>query len=44
MARHKANHPQVVYAPDANTADHALIAKAALLNGLGVQVHLVWET
>jgi len=27
MARHKANHVQVVYAPDAGTADRALVAK-----------------
>ena len=40
MARHKANHVQVVYAPDAGTADKALTAKAALFRGLGVHVHL----
>ncbi|WP_461165100.1 fucose isomerase [Arthrobacter sp. R4-81] len=40
MARHKANHVQVVYAPDAETADKALVAKAALFQELGVQVHL----
>jgi L-fucose isomerase-like protein len=40
MARHKANHVQVVYAPDANSADRALMAKAALFNELGVNVHL----
>jgi hypothetical protein len=40
MARHKANHVQVVYAPDAATADQALVAKAALFHELGVQVHL----
>ena len=40
MARHKANHAQVVYAPDAATADKALLAKAALFNELGVIVHL----
>ncbi|HEY3544908.1 MAG TPA: hypothetical protein VGK17_02310, partial [Propionicimonas sp.] len=28
MARHKANHMNVVYAPDAETADKALVAKA----------------
>ena len=45
MARHKANHAQVVYAPDAETADRALSAKAALFARLGVAVHLcgdVW--
>jgi len=40
MARHKANHAQVVYAPDAATANKALIAKAALFAELGVHVHL----
>lgn len=40
MARHKANHVQVVYAPDRETADKALTAKAALFEELGVRVHL----
>ncbi|MEV1131921.1 fucose isomerase [Agromyces sp. NPDC049794] len=40
MARHKANHLNVAYARDAETADRALIAKAAFFDGLGVQVHL----
>lgn len=40
MARHKANHVQVVYAPDSETADKALVAKAAFFRELGVQVHL----
>ncbi|SEC08447.1 L-fucose isomerase [Paramicrobacterium humi] len=40
MARHKANHAQVVYAPDAETADKALLAKAAFFDHLGVEVHL----
>ncbi|MBO1752133.1 fucose isomerase [Actinotalea sp. BY-33] len=40
MARHKANHVQVAYAPDAETADRALAAKAAMFHGLGVRVHL----
>ncbi|WP_432825320.1 fucose isomerase [Dactylosporangium sp. CA-092794] len=40
MARHKANHLNVAYAPDAATADKALLAKAALFAALGVQVHL----
>ncbi|MDF1603250.1 hypothetical protein [Nocardioides sp. YIM 152315] len=40
MARHKANHANVVYAPDAETADRALTAKAALFDALGVHVHL----
>lgn len=40
MARHKANHIQVVYAPDAATADRALAAKAAMLAAMGIAVHL----
>ena len=40
MARHKANHLNVVYAPDAATADKALLAKAAFFDALGVRVHL----
>ena len=40
MARHKANHVQVVYAPDAETADRALLAKAAMFERLGLHVHL----
>ncbi|HEX9915307.1 MAG TPA: fucose isomerase [Candidatus Bathyarchaeia archaeon] len=40
MARHKANHIQVVYAPDAGTADRALAAKAAMFHELGVKVHV----
>ncbi|MFQ5592970.1 MAG: fucose isomerase [Anaerolineae bacterium] len=40
MARHKANHLNVVYAPSAEVADKALAAKAAMLAGMGVAVHL----
>ncbi len=40
MARHKANHANVAYAPDAETADRALLAKAAAFAALGVHVHL----
>jgi hypothetical protein len=40
MARHKANHIQVVYAPSAQTADKALAAKAAMFAALGIAVHL----
>jgi hypothetical protein len=40
MARHKANHLNVAYAPDAETADRALVAKAAFFERLGLQVHL----
>jgi hypothetical protein len=44
MARHKANHAQLVYADDADAADRALTAKAALFERLGVRVHLCGET
>ena len=40
MARHKANHLNVAYAPDAETADRALLAKVAFFAELGLQVHL----
>jgi hypothetical protein len=40
MAKHKANHVQVAYAPDAMTANRALTAKAAFFDALGVTVHL----
>jgi hypothetical protein len=40
MARHKANHLCVAYAPDGDTADKALLAKAAMLDAMGVRVHL----
>ncbi|MFV0406058.1 MAG: hypothetical protein ACK5LN_04450 [Propioniciclava sp.] len=40
MARHKANHMNVAYAPDAATADKALVAKAAMFQAMGYQVHL----
>lgn len=40
MARHKANHINVAYAPSAADADRALAAKAAMLSEMGIQVHL----
>jgi len=40
MARHKANHIQVVYAPSAESADKALAAKAAIFAEMGITVHL----
>jgi hypothetical protein len=43
MARHKANHLNVAYGDDAETADKALIAKAAMFTELGVRVHLVGD-
>jgi hypothetical protein len=44
MARHRANHLNVAYAPDAATADKALLAKAAAFAELGVRVHLCGDT
>ncbi|GAA0384794.1 L-fucose isomerase [Acrocarpospora corrugata] len=44
MARHKANHLNVAYAPDPETADKALVAKAALFAELGVKVHLCGDS
>ena len=40
MARHRANHVNVAYAPSAEMADKALATKAAMLAELGVRVHL----
>ena len=40
MARHKANHIQVAYAPDAGGANKALAAKAACFRELGIEVSI----
>ena len=40
MARHKANHLNVAYAPSADEADKALTAKAAMFRDMGIHVHL----
>ncbi len=40
MARHKANHIQVVYAKSAPDADKALLAKAAMAEAMGMEVAL----
>ncbi len=40
MARHRANHVNVAYAPSAADAGKALAAKAAMFEALGVKVHL----
>jgi L-fucose isomerase-like protein len=40
MARHRANHVSIAYAPDAAGAARALAVKAAMFHRLGVQVHL----
>ncbi|HEX4796431.1 MAG TPA: hypothetical protein VH370_21760 [Humisphaera sp.] len=38
MGRHKANHIQVAYAHDADAADRAMLAKAAMADELGMKV------
>ncbi|MDR1186852.1 MAG: hypothetical protein LBK95_05265 [Bifidobacteriaceae bacterium] len=43
MARHKANHVQLAYAPDAATADKALVAKAAMFDRIGIKVNLTGQ-
>ncbi len=40
MAKHMANHIQVAYAPDAATANRALVRKASMARALGLQVNL----
>ncbi|MHB1794333.1 MAG: hypothetical protein ACYCPO_05155 [Acidobacteriaceae bacterium] len=40
MARHRANHVNIAYATDAKAAAHALAAKGAMFDALGVRVHL----
>jgi hypothetical protein len=40
MARHRANHVNIAYAPSAEIADQALATKAAMFAELGVAVHL----
>ncbi|MGB1288347.1 MAG: fucose isomerase [Aggregatilineales bacterium] len=44
MARHKANHLNVAYAPSAEDADKALAAKSAMLSAMGIDVHLCGDT
>jgi hypothetical protein len=40
MARHRANHVNIAYAPDEQRATQALAVKAAMFHALGVHVHL----
>ena len=40
MARHRANHVSIAYAPDEKRATQALAVKAAMFHALGVHVHL----
>ncbi len=44
MARHKANHIQVVYANDRKSAREGLFAKAAAMDELGLKVSLCGDT
>ncbi len=43
MARHKANHIQVVYAPNRKQAHRACRIKAAMMTELGIEAHLCGE-
>jgi hypothetical protein len=43
MARHKANHINVVYAPTPEIADQTLATKAAMLHEMGIEVHFCGE-
>ncbi len=40
MARHRANHLNVAYAPNSEVAEKALVAKAVMMAELGLQVNL----
>lgn len=40
MARHKANHIQVAYAPDAEAANKALATKVAMFQALGIDTYI----
>ncbi|OJV39683.1 MAG: fucose isomerase [Acidobacteriales bacterium 59-55] len=40
MARHRANHVSIAYAPDEKAAAEALAVKAAMFHELGIKVHL----
>jgi hypothetical protein len=44
MARHRANHVNVAYAPDFQAAKLALAAKASMLHELGLKVHLCGDS
>jgi len=44
MARHRANHVNIAYAPSVGIADKALATKAAMFAELGVKVHLCGNT
>jgi hypothetical protein len=44
MARHRANHVSIAYAPDAASAEKALAVKAVMFHEMGVTVHLCGKT
>jgi hypothetical protein len=44
MARHRANHVNIAYAPSSEIADKALATKASMLAELGINVHLCGNT
>ena len=44
MARHRANHVNIAYAPSVEVADKALATKASMFAELGVKVHLCGVT
>src|SRR5205085_4444402 len=44
MARHKSNHVQVAYAPDAERANLALAAKAAMFREMGMNVSVCGDS
>jgi hypothetical protein len=43
MARHRANHVSIAYAPDMASASKALAVKSAMFHAMGVKVHLCGE-
>ncbi|MGC1298401.1 MAG: fucose isomerase [Alloacidobacterium sp.] len=43
MARHRANHVSIAYAPDVASASKALAVKSAMFHAMGVKVHLCGE-
>ncbi|HZY61832.1 MAG TPA: fucose isomerase [Edaphobacter sp.] len=44
MARHRANHVNIAYAPSADMAEKALATKAAMMAELGITVHVCGDT
>jgi L-fucose isomerase-like protein len=44
MARHRANHVSIAYAPSPAEAERAMMVKAAMFDALGIKVHLCGDT